>query len=569
MKNSTNNERGRLLYLDDLRVEQRFASGSYALDEEEIKAFAAAFDPQAFHLDGEAARETLFGGLAASGWHTAAITMRLQVDGGLPIAGGIVGAGGEISWPKPTRPGDILHVESELVEITPSRSRPDRGIVTIRSETLNQRGEVVQILRAKLLVHRRPVASRDREVGTAATPIVQTPHFGQRARPDGEGTCGEGASKKSCRRLRPIGHRSHWGRANSALAIIITALSLSACKPAADNDPRKADHLVQIATVEPVGDGERTFTGVVAARVQSDLGFRVQGKVVQRLVDTGQVVHVGQLLMRIDPADLTLAIAAQAQAVAAARAREIQATADEARDRKLLGPGAVSTQEYEQAKAAADSARALLSAAEAQEKVARNQGDYSLLLADADGIVVETLAEPGQVVAQGQIVVRLAHAGPREASVDLPETIRPKLGSAALATLYGDATRVSAHLRQLSDAAEPRTRTYEARYVLDGDGAEAPLGATVKLTLVSTQPTSAVQVPIGAIDDEGKGPGVWVVDGKSFTVAYRPVQVDQFGSETAVLSGGVRPGEQIAAMGGHLLREGERVRVAGSKAAMQ
>jgi len=569
MRNSAGNEKGRH-YLDDLRIGQRFTSGSYALDEEQIKAFAAAFDPQPFHLDEDAARETLFGGLAASGWHTAAITMRLQVDGGLPIAGGIVGAGGEISWPKPTRPGDILHVESELVEITPSRSRPDRAIVTVRSETLNQRGEVVQALRAKLVVHRRPVASREREVGTPTAPIVQAPHFGQRACSDSEGTSGEGAGEKSCRRVRPIrNRRSRWRRGNSALAITIAVLSLSACKPAADDDPRKADHLVQIATVQPVSDGERTFTGVVAARVQSDLGFRVQGKIVQRLVDTGQVVHVGQPLMRIDPTDLSLAIAAQVQAVVAARAREIQAAADEVRYRKLLGTGAISTQEYEQAKAAADSARALLSAAEAQEKVARNQGDYSLLLADADGTVVETLAEPGQVVAQGQIVVRLAHAGPREASVDLPETIRPKLASAALASLYGDSTRVSAHLRQLSDAADPRTRTYEARYVLDGDGAEAPLGATVKLTLVSTQPNSAVQVPIGAIDDEGKGPGVWVVDGKSFTVAYRPVQVDRFGNETAVLSGGVRPGEQIAAMGGHLLREGERVRVAGTKAAMQ
>jgi acyl dehydratase len=215
MRNSTDSERGRRLYLEDLRLGQCSTSGSYALDGEQIKAFAAEFDPQAFHLDEDAARETLFGGLAASGWHTAAITMRLQVNGGLPIAGGIVGAGGEISWPKPTRPGDILHVESELVEITPSRSRRDRGIVTVR-ETLNRRGEVVQALRAKLLVHRRPVASRDREVGTPAAPIVPAQNFGQRACSDSDGTCGEGASEKSCRRLRPIrNRRSRWGRGNS------------------------------------------------------------------------------------------------------------------------------------------------------------------------------------------------------------------------------------------------------------------------------------------------------------------------------------------------------------------
>ena len=151
------------LFLDDLRVGQRFNSGSHAVDEAQIKAFAGQFDPQPFHLDDAAAKGTLFGGLAASGWHTAAITMRLLVDGGAPIAGGIVGAGGEISWPKPTRPGDILQVESEVLEVTPSRSRPDRGMVTVRSETRNQRGEVVQILTAKLIVPRRPSAADQHE----------------------------------------------------------------------------------------------------------------------------------------------------------------------------------------------------------------------------------------------------------------------------------------------------------------------------------------------------------------------------------------------------------------------
>ena len=143
------------LYLEDLHVGQRFVSRSHAIDKEQIKAFAAQFDPQAFHLDDEAAKTTWFGGLAASGWHTAAITMRLLVDGGAPIAGGVIGAGGEISWPRPTRPGDVLTVESEVLEIAPSRSKLDRGKVTLLSETRNQRGEIVQILRATLVVPRR------------------------------------------------------------------------------------------------------------------------------------------------------------------------------------------------------------------------------------------------------------------------------------------------------------------------------------------------------------------------------------------------------------------------------
>src|SRR5262245_32888585 len=143
------------LFLDDLSVGQRFSSGSHTLDAAQIKVFAAQFDPQPFHLDGEAAKATLFGGLAASGWHTAAITMKLLVESGLPLQGGIIGSGGEISWPKPTRPGDTLSVFSEIEEVTPSRSRPDRGMIRVRSETQNQHGEIVQILLAKLVVPRR------------------------------------------------------------------------------------------------------------------------------------------------------------------------------------------------------------------------------------------------------------------------------------------------------------------------------------------------------------------------------------------------------------------------------
>ena len=144
-----------LRYLDDLKAGDRFLSAEHVLDEAQIKSFAAQFDPQPFHLDDEAAKATLFGGLAASGWHTAAITMRLLVDG-LPLAGGIIGGGGEISWPKPTRPGDVLQVHSEVVSVTPSRSRPDRGMVVVRYETRNQQGDVLQLSVFKLVVPRRP-----------------------------------------------------------------------------------------------------------------------------------------------------------------------------------------------------------------------------------------------------------------------------------------------------------------------------------------------------------------------------------------------------------------------------
>ena len=147
------------LYFEDLQVGQRFTSGTYQVTEAAIKTFAAEFDPQPFHLDDAAARATIFGGLAASGWHTAAVTMRLLVTSNLHLlAGGVIGLGGEVSWPTPVRPGDTLSVQSEILEIRSSRSKPDRGIVKVRSTTFNQNGEEVQILLANLMVFRRTLA---------------------------------------------------------------------------------------------------------------------------------------------------------------------------------------------------------------------------------------------------------------------------------------------------------------------------------------------------------------------------------------------------------------------------
>lgn len=145
------------LYLEDFTVGRRFVSAAHTLDADQIKAFAGQFDPQPFHLDETAAQASFFHGLAASGWHTAAITMSLLVKSGMPIAGGLIGAGGELEWPRPVRPGDTLTVESEIVAVKPSRSRPERGMITVKSETRNQHGEIVQILTSKMLVWKKPV----------------------------------------------------------------------------------------------------------------------------------------------------------------------------------------------------------------------------------------------------------------------------------------------------------------------------------------------------------------------------------------------------------------------------
>jgi multidrug efflux pump subunit AcrA (membrane-fusion protein) len=207
-------------------------------------------------------------------------------------------------------------------------------------------------------------------------------------------------------------------------------------KPAV-RDPRLQAPSVEIFEAQAGTVNKRTFTGVVEARVQSDLGFRVGGKILERSVNMGERVQKGQILMRLDPVDLKLSFAAQQANVEAARAKYTQTKADETRFAKLVGSGAVSRQEYDQARAALDSAKAQLDAAQAQARVSNNSSEYAVLVADSDGVIVRTLSEPGQVVASGQTVIQLAHDGPREALINLPEGVRPNLGTAASAQLYG------------------------------------------------------------------------------------------------------------------------------------
>jgi len=358
------------------------------------------------------------------------------------------------------------------------------------------------------------------------------------------------------------------------LAVVgLLPIALAACSDASSSiDPRTQAPLVRVAPVATAIQAEPSFSGVVAARVQSDLGFRVPGKILERLVDAGQTVKRGQALMRIDPTDLKLATRARDEAVAAATARARQTAEDESRYRDLVSAGAVSASTYDKIKAAADSARAELKAAQAQADVAHNETGYAVLLADSDGVVVETLGEPGQVVGAGQVVVRVAHAGRREAHIALPESLRPAIGSAGRATLYGSGLTGAAKLRQLSDAANPQTRTFEARYVLEDRLADAPLGSTVSIEIQSGRSTTALQIPISALFDQGKGPGVWLVkgqedQGQGLQATWRAVQVAGLSGESAAITGGLAAGDRVVVLGAHLLHEGEPVRLGDSSAA--
>ncbi len=343
-------------------------------------------------------------------------------------------------------------------------------------------------------------------------------------------------------------------------------LLLAACGGSASADPRNEPPVVKVTAVRAGSATSRTFTGTVAARVQSDLAFRVPGKVVERLVDTGQAVVRGQALYRIDPVDLNLAAASQRQAVVAAHAQAAQTLADEARYRELQDQGVVSRSAYDQVKAAADAAQAQLRAAQAQAAVAGNASRYAVLISDTDGVVVDVLAEPGQVVAAGQVVVRVARAGNREAVVQLPETLRPALGSPATAVPFGERVAIPATLRVLSGSADPATRTFEARYALAQGSDQLPLGATVTVELPAEDTASAAgasEVPLAALFDPGTGPGVWLISGSPATATWRPVAVRQIGDDSMLVEGAFKPGDRVAALGAHLLREGQQVRIAG------
>jgi len=322
--------------------------------------------------------------------------------------------------------------------------------------------------------------------------------------------------------------------------------------------------LVRSFTVISAQGGVAEYTGVIHARTESDLGFRVSGKIIEKLVKAGDHVKRGQALMRLDPADLQLAVNAARAREEAARAQNNRAISDERRRRALVSIEAISVQEYDHAKAAADATTAELNSAIAYFKQMENQVGYAVLRADADGVIMERPAEVGQVVGAGNVVVRLAHDGAREAVVNLPEGNTKIAETLAVASLYADSGQTfPAKLRELSAMADPLTRTYQARYSLRG-GEDAPLGATVTVRLFDDNANGAVQqyeIPVGALYDDGTGTSVWVIDPHTSSLSRRSVHVAKLGSATALVSKGLKPEERMLALGTHLVKEGERVNI--------
>lgn len=353
-------------------------------------------------------------------------------------------------------------------------------------------------------------------------------------------------------------------RLRLALTPLVFCALLSACGEHTSTDPR-IDRPPLVSTAVVKADQqlrERRFTGVIAAKVESAVGFRVSGKISQRLVDLGQHVKRGDPLMKLDIADFGLAVKDQQAAVAAAQAATVKADADFGRLQGLVAVGAVSAKAFDEARQVKNSARASLDAAKAKLDLSHNAYGYAILRADVDGVVVDRFADTGQVVSAGQPVVVVAQDGPREARIELPETVRPALGSQVTARLYGnEQERYGARLRELSGSADPATRTFRARYVLDGNSQNIPLGSTVVISLEQPGLTDERELPLSAIYDQGQGPGVWLVsDDKK--VHYRHVNVIRVTEETAIVGSGLPDGQRVVALGVHQLHEGQEVRIA-------
>jgi RND family efflux transporter MFP subunit len=313
---------------------------------------------------------------------------------------------------------------------------------------------------------------------------------------------------------------------------------------------------------------DRSFVGTVRPRIESDLGFRVGGKVLKRLVEVGALVEAGQPLGTLDEVDLKLQ-AEQAEAeLRAARGVLAQASAAETRTKELRQKGWSTDAQWDQAKAAGDEARARLNRAERQVELTNNSLSYATLVADAPGVVTATLIEPGQVVASGQTAFRVARLAEKEVVVAVPETLlaRAKTGDAHVSIWSVPGKLYVAKLRELAPSADPMTRTYLAKFSMPGVGEEVQLGMTAMLVLSEPASERVARLPLSALFDQGAGPSVYTADAASGAVTLKPVSVKAYESNDVLISGGVEEGAKVVTLGVQKLNPAEKVRVVSSLA---
>lgn len=350
------------------------------------------------------------------------------------------------------------------------------------------------------------------------------------------------------------------------LGLIIAVTLLAACSPAKDvPEPVRSVKLLAVSP-QAIGAGNE-YAGEIRARTETQLGFRVAGKLAQRPVDVGQTVGKGQVLAQLDGQDYALALqSASAQQQAAQTQRDL-AAADLKRFKELQQQGFVSGAEIERREAALRSAEASLQQARSQVALQGNQNQYAVLRAEAPGVVVAVQAEPGQVLSAGAAVLRIAHNGPRDMVFALPEgrLKQAAVGQPAQVRLWAGGELLQGRVREVAASADPLTRTYQVKIALSGrnDGAHLPLGATAyaQLLLPGAAAPQAIKLPTSALRQAGQGSAVWVYDAASGTVRSREVQVAGADGNEAVIAGGLKPGDQVVVAGVHVLAEGQAVTV--------
>ena len=320
--------------------------------------------------------------------------------------------------------------------------------------------------------------------------------------------------------------------------------------------------LAQQVRYEPAVE-ERSFVATVRPRIESDLGFRVAGKVARRLVEVGETVKAGQVLATLDEADLGLQLDQAQSELLAAKGSQTQAQAELKRGEALLKKGWSTDADVEKQRAAADEADSRVLRAERAVSLAGNSLTYASLRADADGVVTATAVEPGQVVAAGQMAIRVARLEEKEAVVAVPEALVDRLGKGtAKVSLWSQPDRIyDARLRELSPGADAATRTYQARFTILSAGDDVRFGMSATVTLRDPAAGQIARVQLSAVLDEGKGPALFVVDRPTGALEEKPIEVAGYEARDVLVKGGVAEGQWIVALGTQKLDTAQKVRV--------
>ena len=372
--------------------------------------------------------------------------------------------------------------------------------------------------------------------------------------------------------IRQSTERIRSGLRGSGLAplALVGVIFVGGCK--SDAKPAVVAQPVQVVQIAPASTSESwSYVGTIRARFESDIAFRVGGKVTRRLVDIGASVAAGQVIAELDPTDYRLALEAQQAELAAAKSSRDQAVAAEERYRTLHAQGHVAKAALDQRVAAADEARGRVERAERALAIARNQLEYTVLRSDAAGVVSALPVEVGQVVAPGQPIARIARRDEIEALVAIPEhrLAGVKMAHAEI-EIWGDGDRRHpAKLREVSPEADRASRTYAARFSIDVGSNAAELGRTATVHLRAANAVQAFTVPLAAVMQDATTPTIWVLDATATRVQRTPVTLLRLTRDAAVITGALHPGDRIVALGVHMLDADKPIRVVEQRAALQ